>query len=195
MYRPVLVIAPAAATTLITLAQAKAHLREDSSDQDSVINALIGAAVSHLDGWTGILGRCLLTQTWRQDFDSFSQCLRLPLAPVSAIASVKYDDTGGVEQTVSSNSYALLTDELGSYVRFVDTFAFPSIEDQPASVRVAYAAGYADADAVPQAIKQGILLAIGHWYANREAVTVGVVAAKLPMACEALWAPWRRMRF
>ncbi|MEE1920182.1 head-tail connector protein [Pseudomonas asiatica] len=44
---------------------------------------------------------------------------------------------------------------------------------------------------VSKAIKQGALMLIGHWYANRESVAVGGVSDKLPMATEALWRPHR----
>ena len=42
-----------------------------------------------------------------------------------------------------------------------------------------------------KSIQQGALLLIGHWYANRETVAVGVSAVELPMATNALWNPHR----
>lgn len=42
-----------------------------------------------------------------------------------------------------------------------------------------------------KSIQQGALLLIGHWYANRETVTMGVSAVELPMATNALWKPHR----
>jgi uncharacterized phiE125 gp8 family phage protein len=200
MYRPVRVAAPS--TTPLTRAQVKAHLRVDFTDDDDLIDALIQAAVSHLDGWTGILGRCLMEQTWRQDYDAFMPCMRLPLYPVISVVSVKYDDVDGVEQTIAPSNYDLLVDGLGAFVRFDINFSFPTIDvDRPAAVRITYHAGEPGTDdspaeaAVPAAITQGMLLAIGHWYANRENVVVGTITSPLPMACDALWAPYRRMRF
>jgi hypothetical protein len=59
----------------------------------------------------------------------------------------------------------------------------------------------ADADPLPdpvgnalhatRSIDQGVLLLVGHWYANREAVTGGIVTAEMPMATRALWMPHR----
>ena len=37
----------------------------------------------------------------------------------------------------------------------------------------------------------GMLLLIGHWYENREAVVIGSTATELPMAVEALISPYR----
>lgn len=44
-----------------------------------------------------------------------------------------------------------------------------------------------------ESIRQGALLLIGHWYANREAVVIGITTATadLPMATNALWRPHR----
>jgi len=193
MYRPVLVTPPA--TTPISLNEAKAHCRIDHSDDNNTFDALILVATSYADGWTGILGRCLVTQTWRQDFDRFNRCLRLPLYPVSAITSVKYDDTSDIEQTVAGSNYDLLDDDLGAFLRFKDTFSFPSIHDDRPAVRVTYSAGYANAAAVPEAIKHGLLLLISHWYENREPIVVGQQAQQVPLAVDALLAPYRRIRF
>lgn len=192
MYRPVLVTAPT--STPITLTEAKAHLRVEDPDNDSLITALIAAAVTYLDGWTGILGRCLFTQTWRQDYDELCLSLQLPLVPVASIGSVTYLDAAGASQTVASANYTLLNDELGPYVRFNDAYSFPAVRSQGPAVSVSYVAGSAAAD-VPQAIKQAMLLLIAHWYENRESVVIGAAVSSLPMAVDALLAPHRRVKF
>lgn len=195
MYRPVRTVAPA--DTPVSLTEVKAHLRVEDTASDTLITGLIAAAVSYLDGWSGILGRCLFTQTWRQDFDDFRSCLRLPLFPVASISSVKYLDTSEVEQTVSASDYRLQNDDLGAFVRFDDDYSFPSlnVNDRPA-VYVTYVAGEAAAD-IPAAIKQGMLLLIGAWFENRENAAIGVSVAALPssVAADALFAPFRRVRF
>lgn len=42
-------------------------------------------------------------------------------------------------------------------------------------------------------VQQAILLLVGHWYANREAVAVGTIATTMPLAVERLL--WYRKRF
>ena len=190
MYRPVLVTAPA--STPVTLAEAKAALDVGYTDKDTLITALIAAATGHLDGWSGILGRCIITQTWRQDFDRFARCLRLPLFPVASITSVKYDDASDTEQTISGTNYALRCDDLGYYVEFRDTYSFAAISTVRPAVRVTYVAGEA---AAPDAIKCAMLLLIRHWFDNPTAVVVGVIAQTMPMAVDALLAPYRRVKF
>ena len=42
-------------------------------------------------------------------------------------------------------------------------------------------------------VEQAILLLVGHWYANREAVVIGTIASDIPLAVERLL--WYRKRF
>ena len=200
MYRPVRTIAPAVPP--LNRATVKEHLDVGYADKDALIDALQAAAVSYLDGWSGVLGRCLSEQTWRQDFDRFARCLRLPLAPVINVASVKYDDVNDIEQTIAPTNYTLLEDDLGPHVVFADNFAFPAIHGTRPALRVSYVAGYATSgvdpnivSAVPSALKHAVLMLVRHWFDNPSAVVVGVSAQSVPLAVEALITPFRRVRF
>lgn len=167
MYKPALTTAPA--TTPITLAEVKAQLEITGSESDTVLTALIAAAVSQLDGWTGTLGRCLVQQSWRQDYDCFARCLRLPLGPVISVTNVKYYDAAGVEQTVASDQYQLLADGEGWFVKFNAQYSFPALRAERPAVSVTYAAGYGQVDAastVPAAIKQAMHLMVRQWFQN-----------------------------
>lgn len=193
MLAPVLVNAP---TMLpVSLAEAKAHLRvEDAvTEDDALIEGLIAAATDHLDGWTGILGRCLVEQEWRYNSDVSGSCIILPLGPVIEIVSV----TSGTD-TIDPANYTLKTDAGGrSRVEFGVSASGP--------VSITYKAGYATIaqddgppvvpaqSTVPAALKVAILLLVGNWYANREAMVVGSSVEKLPFAVESLIAPYRRV--
>lgn len=196
MYRPVLTTAPQ--MTPISLQEAKGNARVDFPDDDDFITGLIYAATSYLDGWSGILGRCLEEQTWEQSFDRFARCMRLPLAPMIEIVSVKYDDVNGVEQTVDPSKYEILNEDAGPYVRFVRSYGFPGVDINVPSVRISYKAGYArggdNLSTVPPAIRHAMLLMVGHWYENRGLVVIGQIPSGLPMAADALLAPFRRIR-
>lgn len=192
MFRPVLVTAPAAA--LYTDAEVKSHLSVDSSDWDAMITLLIAVATARLDGWSGVLGRCLINQTWRQDFGTFAECLRLPFPDVSAV-TLKYYDTSNVQQTVTAADYELLEDELGSYVKPISSFSPPSTYDErQAPVSATMTVGFgASAAAVPANIRSAGLLLIGHLFANREAVNIGNIPTIVPMGFDALIEPYRRV--
>jgi uncharacterized phiE125 gp8 family phage protein len=189
MLAPVRTIAPA--ETPVSLAEAKAHLRVEHSDDDALITGLIAAATDHLDGWSGVLGRCLVTQTWRQDFAGFADCLRLPLGPVASITSVTYLDGDNAEQTLPDTDYQLLTDALGALVALAPGRSWPATCARPDAVSVTFVAGSA-ADDVPPALKVAIMLLVGHWYERREAID-GNTLAELPFSVSALIAPYRRI--
>ena len=42
-------------------------------------------------------------------------------------------------------------------------------------------------------VEQAVLLLVGHWYANREAVVIGTIATAVPLAVDRLL--WCRKRF
>lgn len=202
MYRPVLVTPPAIKP--LTLAEVKAQLRVDHDDQDALIGGLIAAATDHFDGWTGILRRCLCEQEWRIDYDGFDRCMRLPLFPLITVTSLVYRDLAGDEQTVAAQSFALRTDDRGSFVRFADEFSRPPLARGGAAVSLTARFGYPDipgvgeapaTSSVPDAIKHALRLLIGHWYENREAVAMaagGSAPVVLPMGVQALIDPYRR---
>lgn len=168
MLSPVLVTPPTAEA--VTLAEAKLHLRVDSEDEDSFIDAIILAAVDHMDGFTGILGRCLMPQTWSQEFDTACGDLVLRLGPVQSVSSVTDAFTG----------YRLLKDGRGHFLRLNDGAAWPS-----GPVVVEYVAG---ADVVPASLKAALLLHIGTLYEYRETMAERVTPTR---AYEALTAPYR----
>lgn len=190
MLAPVRTVAPA--VTPVSLAEAKAHLRVEHSDDNELIASLIAAATEHLDGWSGILGRALVTQTWQQDFRSFGCGLRLALAPVASVTSVTYYDGSNASQTLSETVYSLLVDARGPYLALAPGKTWPGAYYRPDAVRVTYVAGVA-VDQVPAPIKAAIKLMIGHWYENREPVGTGAGWEELPLAVKALLAPLRRV--
>jgi hypothetical protein len=71
----------------LTLAEAKAHLRVDESDDDALIEALIVAA---RQGAEHITQRALMPQTWELALDQFESEIRLPKAPLASVIGVKY---------------------------------------------------------------------------------------------------------
>ena len=168
MLSPVLVTAPTAQP--ITLDEAKLHLRVDGDDEDTLIDALIAAAAGHLDGYTGILGRCLMPQTWSQEYEIATGDLVLPLGPVSSVVSV----TGGFTE------YRLLKDGRGFFLRLNDGSNWPS-----EAVTVVFVAGAVD---VPAPLNAAMLLHIGTLYENRETLAERVNPTR---AYEALTAPYR----
>lgn len=63
---------------VISLHEMKEHLRVAHDDEDLMIQSLTDAAVSWLDGWDGVLGRCIMPQTWRISPADLVAGFRLP---------------------------------------------------------------------------------------------------------------------
>lgn len=180
---PVQTVAP---TELpVSFFDAKTHLRVDHSDEDTLIAALLAAAVSHLDGWSGILGRCLMPQTWRLDLRCFEgSTICLPFPDVQGVV-IEYTDPDGVTQTFPSENYYLINTTSGAKLETVSNLSWPAVYMRPDAVRVTMVCGYAT---VPAAIKAAILLHLGALYENRGADTDA-----LPFAYDALIGPHRRV--
>ncbi|MFC4625430.1 head-tail connector protein, partial [Daeguia caeni] len=158
MLAPVRTVAPA--TMPVSLNEAKAHLRVDHDDQDDLISAQIRAATAYLDGYAGILGQALITQTWRQEFGRFADHLPLPLAPVIAIVSISYFDTGNVVQTLDAGVYDLFADARGAHVALRPGQSWPATFRRADAVSIIFTAGYGAVADVPEPIRQAILLIV-----------------------------------
>jgi uncharacterized phiE125 gp8 family phage protein len=190
MHRPVLVAAPA--DLPLSQDEAKKFVIVEAAEDEETLMALVGAATEHLDGWTGILGRCLVQQDWRQDFDRFDRCIPLALRPVRSIVSVTWRSSGGQIHTIAQDNYSLRTDAGGSsHVRFKNDFVFPGDLNQVAAVSITYRAGD-PVDEMPKPLKTAIGMLAAQWFNNREATVTGTIATQLPLAVDALIRPFRR---
>lgn len=181
---PVRTVAPSVQP--LTLAEVRDHLRlENVAGEDALLTAYIAAAAGKLDGWRGYLGRCLIMQTWRQDYACFSAggFLRLPFPDASSVA-VTYLDTSGDVQTLATTDYLLVNDYIGGAVVMVGGIAWPSaVATRPDAVSVTGVYGYGESAAsIPAEIRHAMLLIVGDMYAHRETAVVGATAAAVPMS-------------
>lgn len=174
---------------VLTLDDAKEHLSVDADDthDDDKIKAYVAAATAHVDGPAGWLGRSLGKQTLELRLCGFSTWINLPYGPVLSVASIKYDDANGTEQTLDPALYF----ELGGSICPAANAAWPAVRPGPESVRVQYDAGY-EAGKVPTPIIQAIKLMVGDFYRFTESATMGAVNA-VPMSAtvDRLLAPYR----
>jgi hypothetical protein len=148
---------------LITVEEAAEHLRVDASDP--VLPAMIAAAVGHLDGPDGYLGRALTPQTIQRRFPVFPR--RLPYPPVIEVTKVEHYPAGAWS-VVDAAHYELVEGELAAKTGFTLPYSF--------DWRITWRAGYdgEEGRVVPPALRAAILLMIGDLYANRESREVSV---------------------
>lgn len=159
----------APATEPLTTAEAKSHLRVTGSGDDTYIAALVTAARQLAEQQ---LSRALITQTW----DLLLPCwpersVLIPMAGVTAITHAKYYDAANVQQTWSASLYEVALAGVLAELAPVYGQAWPQVYTRLEAIEIRFVAGYADAAAVPAAIKQWMLLQIGHMYEHREAAS------------------------
>lgn len=178
------VLTSAPAIEPVSRAEAKLWCKIDGTAEEDLIDALIVASRQYVEKETR---RSLISQTWRGDFPRFpcaGEYLRLAQGPVQSVTSVYYYDDQGDDTLLAAATYKLDLTETIAKIRLDPDHDWPSIEAQADAVRVTYVAGYgAAASAVPQALRQAMLMLISYWYDNR-----GGQAA--PMAVAALVGPY-----
>lgn len=169
----------------VSLDDAKMHLRVDASAEDDLINGLIDAATSHLDG-EGVLGRAIITQTWAEWVSNSPGWVRLPIGNFQAVTAVDYYDADNVLQPATLSDFETRLDGDHVLVKPITGKTWPSAYSRSDAIRISYTAGYGDAAIdVPASVTQAILLMVGHWYEHRMAVSEGSLK-EVPMAVDAL---------
>lgn len=193
----------------VSLEEMKLHLRVDIDDDDPLISALIEAARMRAEV---LLRQTVILTTYDLFFDDFpasangyfdrlvrqqgpspqwlpngAAILYLPKPPLVSVASVKYYDSSGTQQTYDPARYFVSTG-LGSRIQPTVGNVWPVVRQQIDGVVVRYTAGLANAAAVPQNVKAAMKLMVGHWYENREETVVGTIINSVPNAVDALLA-------
>ena len=174
----------AAATVLITTADAKAFLKVDISDDDILIDNLVSAATESAQEYTN---RFFIDTTLLQYGTKFSDLTELLKSPVDSITHIKYYDSDNAQQTLSSSVYSLIPAIEPSLISLSVSQSYPSVADRTDAIECKYVVGYGAASTdVPNAIIEAVYLTIGHWYQNRTAVVVGSQVNALPMGAKYL---------
>ena len=180
--KPELITPPASEP--LTLPDVKAHLRVWFDDDDDYIRSLIKAAIAHLDGYSGTLNRCLVSQTWKTSHRHFSRKMETLFTDTTAV-EVRYFDENGDPQTVDDTNYIVYPD----YIKFKNAFVVPALDtDRDDAVQLISTHGYAT---IPESLLLAMKMLIAHWYRNREPVTFNAVANKVPHTINALFVPHR----
>lgn len=182
----------------VTLGEAKAHMRVDSSDEDALISSYIKAARSWAEGF---LGRSIVTQTRSAFLDEFPDGpIELLHSPVQSVSYVKYYDISGSLITLDASKYIVDTKDIPPKIHFLDGESWPDAKTRPNAVEIQYVAGYGlPSTGTPKVIPSEIALAIKHlvatWYSTRESVVTGTIVSKVPQTCEDLLWPLRIVNF
>lgn len=207
MLRQSLALITPPASEPITLSEAKAWARVDGADDDTAITALITAARQAAEQY---LRRSLVTQTWKLSLDLSSggldlpegvyelpvtaiygglpRSVPLPKGPASSITSVVTYDLNNSATTFAASNYRL--DSSGDRLLLNYGAIWPSNLRPECAVEITYAAGYGNASAIPNSIRQGILIHVASLYEQRGNCED---AMALPPGTAMLYAPYRIM--
>lgn len=175
----------------ITLAEAKARLRYDGSDEDGLINELITAARQRVEQETN---RTLLQHTRTLTLDRWPPggLIFLPNPPAIAVSSIGYVDTAGDSQTVSSGDYLVDVTAEPARITAAHATTWPTLRQQIAAVTVTYTCGYVidTPGKTKLAAERGSSLRamyflIGQWWRFREAV-VDRSVSEVPLGAQFL---------
>jgi len=153
---------------VVTTAEAKAYAKVTHSAEDSLIDDLVVTAVELVQQ---ICDRQLLSATYDLTFDAWPSSgeeFEIPFAPTTSITSIKYIDEDGAEQTLSSSVYVTSTDVDPAQIYLAYNQSWPGLRAQRNAVTVRAVVGYANAAAIPTAIKTAIKIAVTNWLENRE---------------------------
>lgn len=174
----------------VTLAEAKAQLRVDGDHDDSFISSLIITSRLQIEA---ALGLALVTQSWRLILDAWplGPAIEMPMRPVQSVSAVSALTLGEPEVTLAPTMYIL--DGNASPARIILTAAPSTLDLAARGLAIDFTAGFGDAAAVPQNIKQALLLLVTHWYEKREPRDDGSITA-IPEAVSTLLSPYRVVR-
>lgn len=185
----------------ISLLEARLQLRLDAAGSppehpdDAAVMAFISAVRQHLDGPSGILGRALMTQTWRLDLPGFppdGAAIPLPLPPLRSVDAIVYLDDTGAPITLPPSSYETVTDDRGpGVVRPPFGGAWPRARAQEDAVRITFTAGYGAASAVPAPLIAAMKLHLEVLYEGWKAKDQQAANRGVPFAYDALVTPYR----
>ena len=173
----------------LSLAEAKAFLRVETSDDDDVISALIAGSRIHVEAQ---MRRALITQSWRLAIDAWPDDGRLTVlpAPLQALSAARVYDFDNVAHAVDTAAFVL---DKGASALIFAPWALPAPGRVAAGIELDVTVGYGDAAVdVPEALRQAIRLLVAHWYENRGLTAAGTAFVS-PQTVAALIAPYRML--
>lgn len=187
--RPLLIDAPVIEP--VSLADAKAWLREDNSDEDQLIQTLLVSARLTLEAWTR---RFFITQGWRLACDIWparnERMFNIAFAPFRAVTAIRIYDKDNIARTLEPSTYRVSAGDNGGRIIFESSPPAPGrVMD---GVEIDFTVGYGSTPMhTPEPLRRAILLLVAHW---REHRGDDDALASLPSAALALCAPYRRER-
>jgi len=170
----------------VSLSDAKAHLRVDMADEDTLISSLIAAARIHVEAY---IHRVFITQTWSIYLDKWAQGrpLCLPISPVQSVTAINIYDEDNSFVVADPLNYVVDAASFPPRILWRGAGSVPRPGRELNGVEIVVTAGYGnDGAQVPQPIRQAILMLIAQWFEHREPPTLNSPDEAMPPAVAAL---------
>lgn len=183
---------------VVLLAEAKEHLRVETSESDGLIERQIRAVSDWLAGQHGWLGRSLVQQTLALTLPISADYVEpamlgivLPRPPVIAVQSVEMIDAARVPIAVpSSGFYTFDGDDGLTRLGFHPDFRWPVMAAGPAFLRITYTAGYGPkGEDVDEGLRHAILMTVARLHESRGDAMLGSLQDDPQIA--RMFAPYR----
>ncbi len=185
--RPMLIDSPA--TEPVSLTEMKSWLREDGSDEDQLIQALIVSARMTLEAYTR---RFFVTQSWRIVLDAWPcdpLAMTIPFAPFQSVSAIRIYDEGGLAQTLAPDSYRSPPASDGGRLIFKSSPPPPGRSND--GIEIDFSVGYgASPTETPEPLRRAIMVLATHWREKRG----DDADDALPKSVLQLASPFRRTR-
>jgi uncharacterized phiE125 gp8 family phage protein len=169
--------------------QNRPELRSTSTADLSYLEGYIKSAVEAYEEYTNSI---LCQSTWDLYLDEFPDGDIETPGPLISVTSIKYKDTANIEQTFSTDDYNYdVTNPLAGRIALESGEEWESTYGNINDVVIRFVAGYATANAIPQRIKDGLILKMQELYDGVQADSWG--RASNITSYEACWSRYRRI--
>ena len=172
----------------VTLAEAKAHCRVDTSTDDAYISSLITAAREWCEAYCD---ETFVHTQYRMTLDAFPHEIELPRPPMASsgtvtAVTVTYTLENQSTATLATNQYRVDRDSTPGVIRTLYNGSWPSHLLDYNAVTVSWWGGMgASGSSVPQRVRNAILWLVGLWYERRMAADA-VNLSEIPFGVKAL---------
>lgn len=170
-------------TPALNHAEVKNYLRVDGTDDDLMLDILVGQAVEEAEKVTG---RAMLTATFKFTLEDwpreaarpadqpyapkgvYSRKLYLPRSPLVSVTSIEYYASGASTlSTLPAEQYLAITNHLQGFVYLKEDYDWPDLEPRPDAIQITFTAGHGTSTSyLPAQMRQAMLLLCRHYYAG-----------------------------
>ena len=173
-------------TWLVSLADAKEHLRVGHNDDDSYITRLTHAAQIVCEHLTGAN---FTPSSYSFFCDNWEQTKEVPeVSTLGLIESITYKNTSGALTVWNPTNYYFAPGSQRSRIELVDGKSYPDLYDGIQNIIINFSTipVWGKTTNLNEVAFQAILITISDMYENRQSVIVGRIASSIPRTAQFL---------